>query len=67
MENSVNGFRQRVYDLLRSIPHGRVVTYGRLAELLGDKQLARAVGMLCIPIPTETCILAIRWSTRGEN
>ena len=44
MENSVNGFRQRVYDLLRSIPHGRVVTYGRLAELLGDKQLARAVG-----------------------
>ena len=36
--------KQRVYDLLRTIPHGHVVTYGKLAELLGNKQLARAVG-----------------------
>lgn len=34
----------RLYDLLLMIPHGRVVTYGRLAELLGNKHLARAVG-----------------------
>ena len=36
--------RQAVYDLLLTVPHGRVVTYGRLAELLGNKRLARVVG-----------------------
>lgn len=36
--------RQKVYDLLAAIPYGRVVTYGRLAEMLGNKQWARAVG-----------------------
>lgn len=33
-----------MYDLLLTIPRGRVVTYGRLAELLGNKHLARVVG-----------------------
>ncbi len=36
--------RQTLYDLLAAIPHGRVVTYGMLAEMLGNKQLSRAVG-----------------------
>ena len=35
---------QRVYDLLTTIPRGRVVTYGRLAEMLGNRRWARAVG-----------------------
>jgi len=36
--------KQRLYELLASVPKGRVVTYGRLAEMLGNKHLARAVG-----------------------
>lgn len=34
----------KLYDLLATIPRGRVVTYGKLAEMLGNKHLARAVG-----------------------
>ena len=36
--------KQRVYDYLRTIPKGKVVTYGQIAAYLGDKRLARAVG-----------------------
>lgn len=36
--------KQRVYDLLRGIPKGRVVTYGQLARLMGNRTWARAVG-----------------------
>lgn len=35
---------QKVYELLEKIPHGRVVTYGEIAEMLGNKRWARAVG-----------------------
>lgn len=34
----------KLYDLLAIIPRGRVVTYGKLAEMLGNKHLARSVG-----------------------
>ncbi len=37
-------FEQRLYELLLCIPRGRVVTYGTLAEMLGNRGLARAVG-----------------------
>ena len=36
--------KQKLYDLLREIPRGRVVTYGKLAELLGNRHWARTVG-----------------------
>ena len=36
--------RQEIYDCLRRIPRGRVVTYGQIAEQLGNPRLARAVG-----------------------
>ena len=35
---------QKLYSLLQSIPYGKVVTYGKLAALLGNKSWARAVG-----------------------
>ena len=35
---------QKVYELLRTVPRGRVVTYGQLAEMLGNRAWARAVG-----------------------
>jgi methylated-DNA-[protein]-cysteine S-methyltransferase len=37
-------FEHRVWALLREIPHGETRTYGQLAERLGDRGLARAVG-----------------------
>ena len=36
--------KQTVYEYLRQIPKGKVVTYGQIAEYLGDKNLARTVG-----------------------
>jgi O-6-methylguanine DNA methyltransferase len=40
-----NGFREKVYQLTRNIPKGRVVTYGLLAKMAGHPGAARAVGM----------------------
>jgi O-6-methylguanine DNA methyltransferase len=36
--------KQKLYDLLTQIPRGRVATYGSIAEKLGNKAWARAVG-----------------------
>lgn len=36
--------KQKVYDFLLSIPKGKVATYCQIAEALGNKRLARAVG-----------------------
>lgn len=37
-------FRQKVYKITRSIPKGKVVTYGQIARLAGKPRAARAVG-----------------------
>ncbi|MBV9510210.1 MAG: methylated-DNA--[protein]-cysteine S-methyltransferase [Caulobacteraceae bacterium] len=37
-------FQQKVYAIVRHIPAGRTITYGEIAERLGDKLLARDVG-----------------------
>ncbi len=36
--------KARVYDFLKTIPRGKVVTYGQIAEQLGNKGLCRVVG-----------------------
>jgi methylated-DNA-[protein]-cysteine S-methyltransferase len=41
---AVPPFRRRVYDLARSIPPGRTLTYGELAVRIGSPGSARAVG-----------------------
>ena len=41
---SKQSFFQRVYDVVRQIPEGRVTTYGAIAEYLGSKGSARMVG-----------------------
>lgn len=35
---------RRVYDIVQRIPRGTTMSYGQVAERLGDRQLARAVG-----------------------
>ncbi len=39
-----SNYRERVYKLVRRIPAGRVMTYGQIAELLGEGYTARTVG-----------------------
>ncbi len=35
---------KRIYEAVKKIPKGSVATYGRVAEMAGDKKMARAVG-----------------------
>ena len=35
---------KRIYEAVKKIPAGKVATYGQIAELAGDKKMARAVG-----------------------
>ena len=35
---------KRIYEAVKLIPRGHVATYGQVAELAGDKKMARAVG-----------------------
>jgi methylated-DNA-protein-cysteine methyltransferase-like protein len=37
---------ERVYKLVRQIPKGRVMTYGQIAELLGEGYTPRMVGFV---------------------
>lgn len=39
-------YRERVFEIVRRIPPGRVMTYGQLAELLGEGYTARTVGFV---------------------
>jgi methylated-DNA-[protein]-cysteine S-methyltransferase len=42
--SQVPDFNQRVYDIARTIPAGATLTYGEIAQRLGDRTLAREVG-----------------------
>ena len=46
--------KEQVYEFLRTIPEGRVVTYGQIAEYLGNKKLSRAVGSILHNNPDES-------------
>ena len=35
---------RRIYEAVKMIPRGKVATYGQIAELAGNKKMARAVG-----------------------
>ena len=40
------GYRERVYQIVRRIPEGRVMTYGQIADILGEGYTARTVGFV---------------------
>ena len=48
-------FYEQVYELVRQVPSGSVVTYGQVAAMLGSPRSARAVGY------------ALRYLPRGTN
>ena len=41
-----SSYRTRVFQLVRQIPSGRVMTYGQVAETLGEGYTARTVGFV---------------------
>lgn len=45
--------KEKVFELLRAVPKGKVVTYGQIAECLGNKKAARAVGNILHSNPDE--------------
>ena len=47
-------YRERVYVIVRRIPSGRVMTYGQIAELLGDGYTPRTVGFCMHSSPEGT-------------
>ena len=46
-------YRERVYEIVRQIPVGRVMTYGRIAEVLGEGYTPRTVGYVMHGADTE--------------
>lgn len=47
----VRGFSARVLRLLPEIPPGETLSYGRVADRLGNPRAARAVGQACAANP----------------
>ena len=60
-------FPQRVWDIVVTIPPGKVTTYGTIAAVLGDRRAARMVGWAMHSCPEEVGIHAHRVVNRyGE-
>lgn len=46
-------YREKVYEIVCEIPQGRVMTYGQIAEILGEGYTARTVGYVMHAADTE--------------
>ena len=56
MENesiSEQRYRQKVYEIVNEIPVGRVMTYGQIAEILGDGYTPRTIGFVMHAADTQ--------------
>ena len=62
---SKNDFFQRVYDVVRTIPVGRVTTYGLIAKKLGTASSARTVGWALNACHNDSSIPAHRVVNRN--
>ena len=47
------GYREKVYEIVRQIPSGRVMTYGQIADMLGEGYTARTIGYVMHAADTE--------------
>lgn len=60
-------FTARVHDAVRSVPSGRVASYGAIADLAGSPGAARAVGTVLRSLPEGSDVPWWRViSARGE-
>lgn len=46
-------FFERVYEIVRAIPRGRVVSYGQIARMIGFPRAARQVGWAMRKCPDD--------------
>jgi methylated-DNA-protein-cysteine methyltransferase related protein len=46
MKVNDKSYRERVYELVKQIPSGHVMTYGQVANILGEGYTARTVGFV---------------------
>ena len=53
MKVDEQSYREGVYRIVRQIPAGRVMTYGQIAEILGEGYTARTVGYAMHGADTE--------------
>ncbi|MHB8627944.1 MAG: MGMT family protein [Aggregatilineales bacterium] len=57
----MSAFNDRVYALVRQIPPGKVLSYGKVAELLGVPRGARAVGWALHQVGNNPARLDVPW------
>jgi len=55
-QEGVADFNRRVYEVTRGIPAGRTLSYGEIAERLGDRALAREVAQALSENPTPIIV-----------
>ena len=56
-----------MYEVVKKVPYGRVITYGKIAELLGNKRMSRQVGWALHANPSPETIPCYRVVNRfGE-
>lgn len=54
MSESLNNNKIAIYTALKSVPAGKVVTYGQLAKMAGLPRAARLVGTVLCQLPEGT-------------
>jgi methylated-DNA-protein-cysteine methyltransferase-like protein len=58
---------QKIYEVVKEIPYGKVATYGQVAALAGNRRLARIVGYALHVNPNPETIPCYRVVTiKGE-
>ena len=53
MNVNEKSYREKVYDIVREIPTGKVMTYGQIAIVLGEGYTPRTVGYVMHAAETE--------------
>ena len=51
----MSNFYEKVYELTKQVPHGRVTTYGAIANNLGFPRSGRTVGWAMRQAPSNIC------------
>ena len=55
---------EKIYDVIRRIPKGKVASYGQIAALAGDRRWARVVGYALHAAPCDSGLPCHRVVTR---
>ena len=63
MEEEMNTF-EKIYDVIRRIPEGKVASYGQIAALAGNRRWARVVGYALHGVPRGSDLACHRVVTK---